>query len=642
MPGHPGLDSGHMPGSTVMFNNVPSFYSPGPHQPFNSLFTPSSYTVHHPASVRPTSRDIDMGVPGAGGALTSNAMRHPSGGSVTGGSVGSHTPPSPETERQSYRPGHSGVIMDRVGAQRGSFEARQCNSVGSDTGAGAGGSPGAGPGYRLLQPPSPASQKSPFDMTTMGMSKSLASYTSHVSSPGAGSAFQPRPVISGSAGRTPGSPYTIKQEPRSPASSGARSQLHPSASPRSPASPPPTPVTGSGPLDRKLGQTRLAVQGSNGAVGQGFNFPSPQANNNSHPISPAAEAVAAGVNSSNSSNNNQPRPGVGNKFRYPSGPTPVQTMSPGDSATSNSAMSSREGTPGPSQRPSWCGSEAETAGPAPNIDISHVTVKEEFVPGHTSLGRSSYDPVSGTHGVDDYTRRPSVNLSYPPISSSGGMSGHVDSYPHLATTGYPGYHHAMPQQVSLPPGRFHHPMRPGPVHPGLAPRPLSLPGSGESSSHSNVKIGRRPAHLPKVLKFSDTTLPHGWVRKLKQRKHGKQAGRWDVYIYSPCGVKFASRKKLRNFFDKNSLQYDPEDFDFTPYGRHIEAGGGGAAHGGRHLASEASAGVGRSPSSVASPTTYNSPPGLHQDYKSDFMGEHRVHEYQLMCCLYGFWYLLDI
>ena len=71
----------------------------------------------------------------------------------------------------------------------------------------------------------------------------------------------------------------------------------------------------------------------------------------------------------------------------------------------------------------------------------------------------------------------------------------------------------------------------------------------------------------KVLKFSDKTLPPGWIRMLKQRKNGKQAGRWDVYIYSPCGVRFCSIKKLKKFFEKNNLNYDPEDFDFTPYGR---------------------------------------------------------------------------
>jgi hypothetical protein len=113
---------------------------------------------------------------------------------------------------------------------------------------------------------------------------------------------------------------------------------------------------------------------------------------------------------------------------------------------------------------------------------------------------------------------------------------------------------------------------------------------------SQVKIGRRPSHLPKVLKFQDGTLPPGWVRKLKCRKHGKQAGRWDVYIYSPCGVKFASRKKLKSFFEKNNLNYDPEDFDFTPYGRHSDhgpagrggggsSGGAGSSGGGRHNSS---------------------------------------------------------
>ncbi len=93
-----------------------------------------------------------------------------------------------------------------------------------------------------------------------------------------------------------------------------------------------------------------------------------------------------------------------------------------------------------------------------------------------------------------------------------------------------------------------------------------------------------------------------------------QAGRWDVYIYSPCGVKFASRKKLKGFFEKNNLNYDPEDFDFTPYGRHIDSraaiagvagggGGGGAGGGGTGgggAAAAAAAAAGGSASNAAS------------------------------------------
>jgi hypothetical protein len=99
---------------------------------------------------------------------------------------------------------------------------------------------------------------------------------------------------------------------------------------------------------------------------------------------------------------------------------------------------------------------------------------------------------------------------------------------------------------------------------------VAVTAAAARARHSNVKIGRRPSHLPKELKMKDKTLPPQWQRKLKQRKHGKQAGRWDVYIYSPCGVKFASRKKLKAFCEKNNLPYDSEDFDFTPYGRHID------------------------------------------------------------------------
>ena len=363
VPPGPGLDPGPMPGS-VMFNNVNSFYSPA-HQSY-TLFPPS-YTVHHPATVRPVTRDTEM-MPGH------SSMRHPSGGSVTGGSAGSHTPPSPDTDRSgSFK--QSGA--ERSSGVRNSFEQRQCNSVGSDQ---ASGSPGGGPPFRLLQPPSPATQKSPFDMSTMGMNKS-------VGQTGAPSAFSSTGIRSSSvisSVRSSASPYNIKQEPGSPVSVAGVRGVKEVANRSSPQSPrnvnlSPTPAagqnngnsySGASKLQNRV-QTQTSGNGSNS--GQGFTFPSPQPHN-THPISPAAE----GVNNNNSSNNNNSRTNSNNsKFRYPSGPIPVQNMSPGDTSTSNSAMSSREGTPGPGGGRQWC-NDNDTSGPAPNVDISHVTVKVEY------------------------------------------------------------------------------------------------------------------------------------------------------------------------------------------------------------------------------------------------------------------------
>ena len=52
---------------------------------------------------------------------------------------------------------------------------------------------------------------------------------------------------------------------------------------------------------------------------------------------------------------------------------------------------------------------------------------------------------------------------------------------------------------------------------GMGASPSSVAGgppgsSGGQRTAGHVKIGRRPAHLPKVLKFSDKTLPPGWIR----------------------------------------------------------------------------------------------------------------------------------
>ena len=131
-------------------------------------------------------------------------------------------------------------------------------------------------------------------------------------------------------------------------------------------------------------------------------------------------------------------------------------------------------------------------------------------------------------------------------------------------------HHAYPgSTIHHHPG--HDPVGMGGLGATAGPSSMAaVSAAAARARHSNVKIGRRPSHLPKELKMKDKSLPPQWQRKLKQRKHGKQAGRWDVYIYSPCGVKFASRKKLKAFCEKNNLPYDAEDFDFTPYGRHID------------------------------------------------------------------------
>ena len=87
-----------------------------------------------------------------------------------------------------------------------------------------------------------------------------------------------------------------------------------------------------------------------------------------------------------------------------------------------------------------------------------------------------------------------------------------------------------------------------------------------------VAAKRRLARLPKVLMFSDNKLPPGWVRKLKQRENGKQVGRWDVYIVSPTGRRFASRKQLKVYFQKKNLNLNPKDFNFTPYQRIVGVG----------------------------------------------------------------------
>ncbi|XP_041348410.1 uncharacterized protein LOC121367991 isoform X2 [Gigantopelta aegis] len=60
-------------------------------------------------------------------------------------------------------------------------------------------------------------------------------------------------------------------------------------------------------------------------------------------------------------------------------------------------------------------------------------------------------------------------------------------------------------------------------------------------------------------------LANGWMKQTVQRLTGKSAGRYDVYLYSPDGQRFRTKKDIAAFLEENNIQMDASEFEFNKW-----------------------------------------------------------------------------